>query len=74
MTNQIESDLEVSLFKELRQLAEMPDASTKEMHKVCDYLYWAQISLYGKVEMKFEITEDQVNQCSVSLNHKKFSS
>ena len=30
MTNQIESDLEESLFKELRQLAKMPDANTKE--------------------------------------------
>ena len=41
MLKRLESDLEITLFEELRKLTGMHKASTKEMHDVCSYLYWA---------------------------------
>ena len=56
-------DLEATLFRDLRTLTNMPNASTDDMHDVCNYLYWASLS---GVKMSFEMTEDQMNQCHVS--------
>ena len=58
MLAEIDRDLEATLFPELRELTEMPDASTKDMHDVCNYLYWATLS---GLELKFQLTEEQLN-------------
>lgn len=60
---QIDADLEQTLFPELRKLTEMPDATTNDMHNVCNYIYWANIN---HVELKFDMTQDQIDQCLVS--------
>ena len=59
MYDRIDADLEANLFPELRTLANMPNASTKEMHDVCNYLYWANESWNESVPLKFELTEQQ---------------
>ena len=63
MYAQIDADLEQTLFTELRILAEMPDATTHNMHNVCNYIYWANTN---HVELKFDMTQDQIDQCNVS--------
>ena len=50
MLAEIDADLEQTLFPHLRILAQMPDASTKEMHKVCSYIYWAE---FNHIKLKF---------------------
>ena len=42
--DEVDSDLELTLFPDLREIVGMPDASTDEMHNVCNYLYWAKAS------------------------------
>ena len=44
MYEQLDADLEATIFPELRELAGMPDATTDDMHNVCNYLYWAQVN------------------------------
>ena len=41
MYDQVDADLEATLFPELRILTDMPDASTDDMHNVCNYIFWA---------------------------------
>lgn len=41
----------------------MPDASTEDMHDVCNYIYWLTIN---EIKMTFELTDEQFNQCQVS--------
>jgi hypothetical protein len=49
----------------------MPDASTKTMHKVCNYLYWMDRS---KIKLKFgSLTKDQMRQCMVSKERKTYT-
>ena len=57
MYDRIDADLEANLFPELRKLANMPNASTSEMHNVCKYLYWANENWHGSVPLKFKLTE-----------------
>ena len=61
--------METTLFPELRILTNMPDASTDEMHNVCNYIFWAKANY---LELNFEMTEDQFNQCSVSYQRKNY--
>ena len=63
MLAKIDSDLESTLFPELRQITKMPDATTKDMHDVCSYLFWANAN---GLTLTFTLTETQLNQCSVS--------
>ena len=58
MLARIDQDLEATLFRDLRELTNMPTASTNDMHDVCNYLYWADKSY---VEMSFKMTEEQMN-------------
>lgn len=51
---QIDADLEATLFPELRQVTNMMDASTYEMHRVCSYIIWA---LANNLKLRFELTE-----------------
>ena len=60
ISKQIDDDLERTLFGELRLLTNMTDASTEEMHRVCDYIYWAKLS---GLKLLFELTDEQFNQC-----------
>ena len=53
MLDQIDSDLEKTLFPELRQKTGMFEASTEEMHELCDYLDWMVTS--GN-ELTFDLT------------------
>ena len=41
MMDQINADLEKTFFPDLRVLTNMPDASTDDMHDVCNYIIWA---------------------------------
>ena len=50
MLADIDADLELTLFPHLRLLTQMPDASTKDMHKVCSYIYWAE---FNHIKLKF---------------------
>ena len=63
MLARINLDLETTLFRDLRKLTNMPDASTDDMHDVCNYLYWASLSY---LKISFTMTEEQMNQCHVS--------
>ena len=69
MMDQIDADLETTLFPELRIITNMTDASTEDMHDVCNYIYWAHVNY---VELSFTLTEDQKNQCNVSYQRKVF--
>ena len=42
MMDQIDADLEKTLFPELRVITNMPDATTTDMHNVCNYIIWAK--------------------------------
>ena len=53
MLKQIDSDLEKTLFNDLRKLADIPGTSTKEMQNVCGYLYWAHVNWKNQMPMKF---------------------
>ena len=55
MLARIDQDLEATLFRDLRELTNMPTASTDDMHDVCNYLYWASLN---SIEMSFEMTEE----------------
>jgi len=55
---QIDDMFEQNLFPKLRELAEMPDASTNEMFKVSNYLYWAKLS---GLNLKFELDANDMN-------------
>ena len=55
MISEINSDMETTLFPELRKLAQMPDADTDTMNDLCNYIYWANAS---HVELKFTMTEE----------------
>ena len=72
MYEQIDADLEATLFPELRELTNMLDTGTKEMHNVCNYIYWANESWHGSVPLKFELTEQQYKQCLVSKYRKDY--
>ena len=47
----------------------MPDASTKDMHDVCSYIYWLTIN---EIKMTFELTDEQFNQCQVTYHRNTF--
>ena len=55
MLDQIDSDLEKTLFPELRQKTGMLEASTKEMHELCNYLLWMISSGH---ELTFDLTKE----------------
>jgi len=38
----------------------MPNATTKDMHDLCNYIYWMVLN---GVELLFELTEEQYKQC-----------
>lgn len=63
MLAQVDADLEATLFPELRQITNMTDATTSDMHNVCNYIYWANLN---SVELVFTLTQEQMNQCNVS--------
>lgn len=63
MMSEIDADLEATLFPELRILAEMPDASPKDLKNLCNYIYWATVN---KIQLKFKMSKEQINQCKVS--------
>ena len=69
MMAQIDKDLEKTLFPDLRELANLPDASTQEMHNLCDYIYWMNVN---DIELKFDLTTEQFNQCQVSFQRPVF--
>ena len=70
MLARLDSDLEGSLFPELRQITNMTDATTKDMHNVCNYLNWAKAS---DLTLNLTLTETQMNQCSVSYQRKVYA-
>ena len=72
MYDRIDADLEATLFPELRILTGMTDASTTDMHNVCNYLYWAKLNWKDQVEMKFELSDEQYNQCLISVYRKEY--
>ena len=45
----------------------MPDADTAEMFDVANYLYWANIS---GLDLKFELTQDDLDLIYATVNHK----
>ena len=47
----------------------MPDASTSDMHDVCNYIWWADAN---NIELVFTLTEEQMNQCNVSYQRKVY--
>ena len=55
MEDQISLDLEATLFPQLRQLTNMTDASTNEMHNVCNYIVWAKANY---LDLMFKLTEE----------------
>jgi hypothetical protein len=69
MLDQINTDLEATIFPELRVITNMPDADTDEMHNVCNYIFWAKANY---LELQFELTEEQMNQCNVSYHRKVY--
>ena len=60
MMGQVDADMEATLFPELRILTNMPDASTEDMHDVCNYIFWAKENY---LELSFEMTDEQWSQC-----------
>ena len=58
MMDQIDADLELTLFPELRKMTKMPDASTDEMHNVCNYIFWARAS---NIKLNFVLTDQQMD-------------
>ena len=58
MQSEIDADLEATLFPTLRKLTNMPDATTSDMHDVCNYIYWMTIN---KIELTFKLTDEQYN-------------
>mmetsp|Transcript_19397 Transcript_19397/g.26241 ORF Transcript_19397/g.26241 Transcript_19397/m.26241 type:complete len:257 (+) Transcript_19397:2-772(+) len=69
MLSQVDADLEKTLFGDLRVLTDMPDATTADMHDVCNYIYWMVVN---GIEMIFEVTDEQFNQCQVSYQRRVF--
>ena len=67
--NQVNADLEATLFPELRKITNMTDASTDDMHDVCNYIYWAKVNY---VDLVFTLTDEQMNQCNVSYQRKVY--
>ena len=55
MTDSISLDLEATFFPWLRSVTNMTDASTDEMHNVCNYIVWAK---HNYLDLMFEMTED----------------
>ena len=55
MMDQIDADLEKTLFPDLRVITNMPDATTEDMHNVCNYIVWAKANY---IELSFTRTED----------------
>jgi len=47
----------------------MTDASTSDMHNVCNYIEWAQAN---DLKLKFELSDEQKRQCEVSYNRKVY--
>ena len=70
LLEEVNQDLEVSFFPELRKLTNMPDADTEKMNDVCNYIYWSTLS---GLELKFKLTEEQLNMCLVSQQKKVFA-
>lgn len=66
---EVDDDLETTWFPELRQITDMPDATTSDMHDVCNYLTWAKASY---LDLIFTLTEEQMNQCNVSYQRKVY--
>ena len=58
---------EASIFPRLRKLVNMPNASTEEMFKVADYLYWAKNS---SLPLKFELNDDEMNWITAACDRK----
>ena len=69
MLASLDSDLESTLFPDLRILTNMTDATTLDMHNVCNYIVWAQAN---SIKLKFDLTEDQFSQCEVSYQRKVY--
>ena len=43
------------MFPDLRVITNMPDASTDDMHNVCNYIVWAKANY---IELSFTLTDD----------------
>jgi len=43
----------------------MPDASTEEMFKVANYLYWANVN---GLNLKFDLTDDEMTWIEAANN------
>lgn len=63
MKAKLDADLEATLFPELRQITNMTDASTSDMHNVCNYIHWAK---ENSLDLAFTLTPEQSSQCEVS--------
>ena len=44
LLEEVNQDLEVSFFPELRKLVNMPDADTEKLTSLCNYFYWATMN------------------------------
>ena len=58
MKDQIDADLKATLFPEPLIFTNMPDASTDEMHDVCNYISWMG---WNYRKLNFEMTDEQVS-------------
>ena len=67
--SEVNNDLETTWFPELREITDMPDSSTDDMHDVCNYLVWAWASY---LDLKYTFSEEQMNQCNVSYQRKVY--
>lgn len=64
MNDEIDYDMEHSGFYEhLRQLAGLEGETTRHMHPLCDYIYWAHVS---NIELAFDLTEEEYNRCQIT--------
>ena len=52
---EIEAWNEKKLFPRLRALVDMPDADTKTMYSVVNYIYWAEAN---DLKVKFTLTDE----------------
>jgi len=70
MNKQVDADLEKALYPELRKLTGLLDADAKKMRDVCNFVYWANKS---RIELKFDVTERQLELCEMVLDTKNLA-
>ena len=70
MRDTMEAIWEKEFFPQLRELANLPNATVKELKALCTYLYWAT---EAKMELKFKLNDKQMRLLNTVADSKYYA-